>query len=123
MFFGTERGCRLSTLLINPSRRLPLEKATLANLAVVQCILEEKPVMISSINFFVAPMMFTGLAALSVETQKKRDGLSLSTQLSKSCAYNRLFSTIASIEKISFSLRTCLCAAKFAMISNGLYAS
>ena len=70
-------------------------------------------------SFFDAPMTFAGFAALSVETQKNRSAPERATRSSRRTLASTLFRTIASIEKRSFSLRTCLCAAKCATTSNG----
>lgn len=67
---GAARGWFFSNLLLNPYRRLPSEKATLANLAVDTGISSLRRMRKYSIILFDAPIMLTGLAALSVETQK-----------------------------------------------------
>ena len=59
-------------------------------------------------------MMFTGLAALSVETLKKYFGRFNSQRFKSLIAPKTLFLTKASTEISSFSERTCLCAEKLA---------
>ena len=50
--------------------KLPLEKATLANLAVDTATFTFSAKINFSINNLLAPIMFTGVAALSGDTQK-----------------------------------------------------
>ncbi len=71
---GQASGCCFRILSINPSGRLPLEKATLAKRAVLMFSLPAYAIISSSISFLLAPIILTGLAALSVETQKKCSG-------------------------------------------------
>ena len=60
-----------SSLYKNPSKRLPFENATLAKRAVETLNLFCRDNISFSISDFEAPIIFTGLAALSVETLKK----------------------------------------------------
>ena len=114
---GHERGCFLFNLKLNPSNKLPLEKATFANLAVDTRKLFLFDNISFSIKLFDAPIIFTGLAALSVETLKKYFG-GFSSQSSRILIMPKtLFLINASTEIPSFSDLTCLCAEKFAMIS------
>ena len=70
-------------------------------------------------SFFEAPITLAGFAALSVLTQKKRSGGAASRASSRPTVSITLVWSIASIEYRSFSLRTCLWAAKSATMSNG----
>src|SRR5690606_28739566 len=68
--FGATIGCFFSIRLLKPCNNEPSEKATLANRAVeivISLLLRIKNI---SIIRFEAPIIFTGFAALSVETQK-----------------------------------------------------
>ena len=67
---GAARGCFFSNLYLKPSSNDPFEKATLANLALDIEILSPSLDRNNSIIFFEAPIKLTGIAALSVETQK-----------------------------------------------------
>ena len=56
---------------MNPSNKLPLEKATFANLAVDTLNESFNDKINFSIKHLEAPIILTGFAALSVETLKK----------------------------------------------------
>ena len=85
---GQLSGWRLAMRFSHPIGSEPLEKATFAKRAVTilnpfrappafsirGCIAAAYAMIVSSISFFVAPITFTGLAALSVETQKNNSG-------------------------------------------------
>src|SRR5690606_27414699 len=66
---GATIGCFFSTLLLKPCNKEPSENATFANLAVeivISLLLRIKNISIIRLE---APIIFTGLAALSVDTQ------------------------------------------------------
>ena len=68
---GATSGCFFWRRCIQPSGNEPLEKATLAKRAVVILKYWLYAITRSSIMRLLAPMMLTGFAALSVDTQKK----------------------------------------------------
>ena len=76
----------------------PLEKATFANLAVFTGNLSEYEKITSSIIRLLAPIIFTGLAALSVDTQKYCSGGYSASRSSNNFAWSTLFWISASTE-------------------------
>lgn len=105
---GAVSGCFFIILSSHPCGNEPFEKATFANRAVVTLNLEEYDIIISSIIRLLAPIILTGFAALSVETQKKCLGGYSEIRSSRCLAFMSLFSIRASTLYLSFSLRTCL---------------
>src|SRR5690606_23477955 len=67
---GATIGCRFSIRLLNPCNNEPSEKATFAKRAVEILISLLLRIRNISMIRLEAPIIFTGLAALSVETQK-----------------------------------------------------
>ena len=116
---GQLSGWRLAILFSQPTGSEPLENATLAKRAVLTGRRSAYAMIVSSMSFLVAPITFTGLAALSVETQKNASGGRSSRRSRSPFAMKTFVSHIASIEWMSRSARTCLRAAKFATMSKG----
>src|SRR5690606_27586093 len=107
---GDEIGWRLAKRWLKPCSNDPSEKATLANRAVEMGRSRLSRIRNISMIRLLAPIMFTGLAALSVDTQKY-----LRAPAAFDCAIvATVFSTLTSISRInvngSFSLRTCFSA-------------
>ena len=119
---GHDSGCRFAIRLSHPIGSEPLENATLAKRAVTIGRRSAYAMIVSSISFFVAPITFTGFAALSVDTQKKCSGGAVSSRSSSFFAMKTFVSHIASMENTSRSALTCFLAAKLATMSNGPFA-
>ena len=115
---GATNGCFFITRSIKLAGSEPLENATFAKRAVVTLNFEEYDMIKSSIILLLAPITFTGLAALSVDTQKKCCGGNSANKSKRRRAFSTLFSNKACTAYLSFSLRTCLWAEKLATISN-----
>ena len=111
--FGAEIGSLDKKRLLNPLKSEPSEKATLAKRAeetIVELLLLNKNI---SIMRLLAPIIFTGLAALSVETQNYLLA-PLEDDISKVLIVLIIFTLIMRIKVYgSFSLRTCFKADKF----------